>query len=211
MLLFWFAISIFMIACGRKDKSLCQYKLEQLISDTIEIAITNYSDTLTEVRDKVKDSTFSTGVYSFDKKKNLRFYGFFINENQYRYSEEYDAKGSLIRKEGTPLLEYRLWKTNMDTVLVNVFLFSLNKKYENIEIVTSKGDTIRPVYLYKSDFYTNVKCFPFKLSVSKNIDDLAFYAKGTVTNMCTQDKELFRDTTFLGNVSKSLVLGNVSN
>jgi hypothetical protein len=186
---------IFVVSCKNKDKNLCQYKLDQLTSDTIEVIISNQNDTLFEVRDKVRDSTFSAGLYTFDKKKNLRFYGFFINENQYRYSEEYDINGNVIRKEGTPLVEYRLWKNNEDTIIFNAFLFSLNKKYEDIEIQTNKGDTIRPPYLYKSDFYTNVKCFPFKLPASKNINSLILYASGTIINSCTQEKESFADTT----------------
>lgn len=195
ILLFCFAIYAFTISCGNKDSTSCQYKLEQLTSDTVVAVLINHYDTLTEVRDKVKDSTFSTGVYSFDEKRNLRFYGFFINENEYRYSEEFDLKGNLIRKEGTPLLEYRLWKKNDDTVLFNCFLFSLNKKYEDIEIVTSYGDTIRPTHLYKSDFYTNVKCFPFKLAGLKKINNLIFYAQGVIVNTCTQGREYFSDTT----------------
>lgn len=191
----YFVAIAFVISCKNSDSNLCHYKLKQLVSDTLETVITIQNDSLTEVRDKVKNSTFSSGVYTFDKSNNLRFYGFFITENQYRYSEEYDSKGNIVRKQGTPLVEYRLWKKNGDTVLFNVFLFSLNKKYEDIEIVSNNADTIRPLYLYKSNFYTNVKCFPFKLPVSKKINDLILYTRGVIINTCTQTKEYFSDTT----------------
>lgn len=181
-------------ACKYKDKTPCQYRLDQLlIIDTPKVAITYYNDTLTEVRDKTENT--STGLYTFDQKKNLRFYGFFVKENQYRYSEEYDSKGNIIRKEGTPLAEYRLWKGNNDTVLFNIFLFSLNKKYEEIEVISNMRDTIRPKYLYKADIYSNMKCFAFKLPIVKTINDLVLYTKGTVINTCTQEKESFSDTT----------------
>lgn len=186
--------SVFFLSCRNDDNTSCQYKLEQLlVIDTPNTIITYQNDTLIEVRDKGKGSP--SGLYAFDEKKNLRFYGFFINDNEYRYSEKYDAKGNIIEKEGSPLAEYRLWKGSNDTVLFNVFLFSLNKKYEDIEIITNNRDTIRPKYLYKADIYSNMKCFPFKLPVAKNISDLVFYAKGIVVNTCTQEKEPFSDTT----------------
>ena len=183
----------FLLSC-KNDNALCQYKLEQLlVIDTPNTVITYQNDTLTEVRDKRKD--YPSGVYTFDKKKRLRFYGFFVNENEYRYAENYDTKGNIIEKEGAPLVEYRVWKRSNDTVLFNVFIFSLNKKYEDIEIVTNSQDTIRPKYLYQSDIYSNMKCFPFKLPVAKNINDLVLYARGFIINTCTKEREPFSDTT----------------
>ena len=195
VLLLIFIIAISVISCKSKDSTVCQYKLAELLqSDSPKVVVTYQNDTLYEVKDKVKDNSFSSGVYTFDKKRNLRFYAFFVNENQYRFSEEYDSMGNLIKCEGTPLVEYRLWKRNNDTVLFNAFLFSLNKTYENIEIITNSQDTIRPNLLYKSDIYTNMKCFSFTLPIAKNINELILYSKGVVTNVCTQQKEFFSDT-----------------
>jgi hypothetical protein len=184
----------FLLSCKDDNDASCQYKLEQLlVIDTPNTVITYKDDTLMEVRDNLKESP--SGLYTFDNKKNLRFYGFFVNENEYRYSEKYDAKGNIIEKEGTPLVEYRVWKRSNDTVLFNVFLFSLNKKYEEIEIITNNLDTIRPKYLYKADIYSNMKCFPFKLRVAKKLNDLELYARGFIINTCTQEKVPFSDTT----------------
>lgn len=194
--LFFYIIIIVVLfhSCKNEKGTPCQYKLEQLlVVNTPNTVIAYQNDTLTEVRDN--RDTSPSGLYTFDGKEKLRFYGFFVNENEYRYSEKYDAKGNIIEKEGTPLTEYRLWKGNNDTVLFNAFLFSLNKKYEDIEIITSMGDTIRPKYLYKADIYSNMKCFPFKLPVAKNMSDLVLYAKGVIINTCTQEKESFSDTT----------------
>lgn len=195
--LFFSFISIFiLLSCNRKnDNQLCQYKLNQLLSsDTPKVFISFQNDTLIEVKDQVKNS-FSLGLYTFDGKRDLRFYAFFVNENQYRYSEEYDSIGNILQKEGTPLLEYRLFKGNSDTIIFNTSLFSLNKKYENIELITSTHDTIKPQYLFKSNFYTNVKCFSFKLPVANIINDLVIYTTGTIVNVCSQKSESFTDTT----------------
>lgn len=189
----------FLYSCRSKESKSCQYRLEQLVAvDTPNTIVTYRNDTLTEVRDK-KGSTPS-GLYTFDKNGRLRFYGFFVNENEYRYSEVYDDLGNIIEKEGTPLAEYRLWEGSNDTILFNAFLFSLNKRYEDIEIISSKGDTILPKYLFKADIYSNMKCFSFKLRVAKNINELVLYTKGVVVNTCTEERGSFSDTTSFAEV-----------
>lgn len=179
----------------------CIYRLEELlINDTPKVVKEIINDTIIEVRDFNRDNlSYSMGQYSFDKQQNLRFYGFFVNENQYRYSEEYDSFGNIIKKEGSPLLEYRIFEKQNDTILFNVFLFALNKKYENIQVITNERDTIRPDFLYKSDIYSNVKCFAFKLKVVK-LNNLICYAHATIQNSCTNQKETFFDTTSFKNV-----------
>lgn len=199
-------ISIYFISCDNNNdvsKPKCYYKLEQLINiDTPEINITYPNDTIIEVQDKVKDSS-SFGLYTFDKEKNLRFYGFFIDQANYKYSEEYDSSGNLIKTEGSPLVEYRLWKQNKDTIVFTISLFALNKKFEEIEIVSNRKDTIRPKYLFKSNIYSNVKCFSFKLPILNNKDSLTLYARGIIINTCTLKKENFSDTAL---IDKKLVL-----
>lgn len=189
-------IVTFFIACNNKEEASCYYRFNELLdSNKKNLIITYNTDTLIEVQDKVKDSTYSFGVYSFDKRENLKFYGFFIDSTHYKYSEEYDSYGNITKKQGPPLVEYRLFKEDKDTILFNAYLFSLNKKYEDIEIISNNQDTIRPKYLYKADIYSNVKCFPFKLPVAENITDLVLYARGVIINTCTQEKESFSDTT----------------
>lgn len=180
---------------GRGNR--CQYKLNDLLSlEAPSVSSKILDDTIIEATDNVGDFiSFGRGFYTFDKKENLRFYAFFQNESHYRYSEEYDSVGNLIKKEGTPLVEYRLWRKENDSILFNVSLFALNKKYLNIEVVTNKGDTIRPNYLFKSSIYSNVKCFAFKLKMNNGVRDLICYTRIEVQNTCTSKKYFFRDTT----------------
>jgi hypothetical protein len=189
---------IYCLGCTSNNKNdLCKYEFEKIFSsDTPSMASKIIDDTIVEVSDKILDSSFITkGIYVFDKKMHLRSYSFFVNDSNYRYSEEYDSNGFLINTEGTPLLEYRIWKKSSDTILFNVSLFALNKKYENIEIITNNGDTIRPVYLFKSNLYSNVKCFSFKLKLLNGISNLICYASGTFQNNCSLQKNDFIDTT----------------
>ncbi|MEN9548986.1 MAG: hypothetical protein RIR12_1577 [Bacteroidota bacterium] len=202
-------ICLLSLSCISGNEKECHYTYDQLMKDSIPLNVTALSDTVIEVRDKVKDSSFSTGLYLFDGKKNLRFYGFFPNNDEFKYSEEYDEKGRLIKSEGNPLVEYRLFKGKKDSVVFSVFLFSLNKKYEGIELTSNMNDTIRPKYLFKSDFYSNVKCFAFALSNQRNFDSLIFYAHGSVTNLCTGLNSDFNDTTYFKGGYK--ISGNVSN
>jgi hypothetical protein len=77
IILSFFTVLIAFIACNNNTNVvLHQYTLKQLLNtDSAKLIVTNY-DTLTEVKDKVKDSTFF-GLYTFDRKGNLRFYAFF--------------------------------------------------------------------------------------------------------------------------------------
>ncbi|MDI3322739.1 hypothetical protein [Pinibacter soli] len=185
------------ICCKEKKNRECLYTLDNLLkNDSPRAVVVNSTDTLTEVRDLTKDN--SSGLYVFDKNKNLKLYAFLRRDSVYKYLEEYDSKGQLIKKEGSPLIEYRIWKIdNNDSLLFNVSLFALNKKYEDIKLVTNIGDTIRPVNLYKSPFYTNVKVFPFKVSKNKIAGSLIIYAQISFENLCTYKKELVYDTTYL--------------
>jgi hypothetical protein len=189
-----------MFSCKEKTNENCHYTLEQLINDSTSVKFTYQNDTLTEIRDIGKDSS-TYGLYLFDKDKNLRFYAFFVDsKEQYRYSEQYDSIGNLVKKEGSPLVEYRLFKGQKDTVIFDASLFSLNKKYEKIEIISNNLDTINPIYLYKSNFYSNVNSFEFKLPVVNNISSLILTANLEFTNTCNQQKESFRDTVSFKNV-----------
>lgn len=194
VLLISFIMICFIISCKKNEKSYCQYKLKQLLAiDTPQVSITYKDDSIIEVREKTKNGF--GGMYRFDREDNLRFYGFFINDTQFYYSEEYDHKGNIIQTEGVPMVSFDVFrKKNNDTVLFTGSLYSLNKKYEEIEIISNNKDTIRPKLLYKSDLYTNMKEFYFTLPIAKSINDLVFYATGTVISMCNQGKESFNDT-----------------
>jgi hypothetical protein len=190
----------FILSCNNNEPIYCQYSLSQLLAiDTPQVSITYKDDSIIEVREKAKGGF--GGLYRFDHKKNLRFYGFFINDNHFYYSEEYDSKGNVFQKEGVPIVSFDVWrKRDNDTVLFTGSLFSLNKKYEDIEIISNNKDTIRPHLLYKSEIYTNMKEFYFTLPIARKINDLVFYATGAVINTCNQKREFFSDTVSFNRV-----------
>jgi hypothetical protein len=180
--------------CNNKPrKSSCHYNLNQLlISDTPKVIITYQNDTLTEVRDRINEK--SGGIYTFDKNKNLRYYAFMIDSLQYQYSEEYDIDGNVINRIGKPLVMHQLQKEKNDTVSFVISLFSLNKKYGGIQVVSNRGDTIEPGFLYKNKFYSNLKCFFLKLPVAKDINNLMLYTNVNLINTCSNLDESFSDT-----------------
>ena len=187
-------ISLILISCNNQEKQNCQYKLSTLISnDSPKVKISFQNDTLVEVRDIVKDSS-TYGLYTFDYNHNLRFYAFMIIGNKYRYSEEFDSNGNLIKKEGNPFLEYKVFKGVKDTLIFEISLYAFRKKYEDIEIMTNKLDTITPQYLFKSNLYTNIKCFSFKLPFKNRIKDLIFYVEGVVIDECKNERQIYKDT-----------------
>ncbi|HEV7781425.1 MAG TPA: hypothetical protein VGO58_09170 [Chitinophagaceae bacterium] len=191
IVLFVFLCSL--ISCKRNEIAPCQFRLNQLlIGDTSKITVTYEGDTIVQVRDKSANNF--GGIYRFDQHKNLRFYGFFIDSNKYYYSEVFDSKGNLLEKEGVPLVAFEVFKKGRDTVLFVGSLFSLNKSYDSLEIITNRNDTIRPEFLYKSDFYSNTKEFYVKLSSLTSLKELIFFVRGAVINTCTGQEEIFRDT-----------------
>jgi hypothetical protein len=89
---------------------------------------------------------------------------------------------------------HQLQKENNDTVSFVISLFSLNKKYGGIQVVSNRGDTIEPGFLYKNKFYSNLKCFFLKLPVAKDINNLMLYTNVNLINTCSNLDESFSDT-----------------
>lgn len=170
-----------------------QYTMEQLLSsDSAKVIVSYKNDTLTEMRDKTETSSYS--LYTFDKKHNLRFYAFFTSPDKYSYSESFDSLGNLTKREGSLLVQYFITKEQNDTVVFTPSFFSLNKKFNGIEIVSNKGDTIYPQNLYKSKKYSNVKCFTFNLPVTKANNTLVLYSKIDIIDMHSNKRKVIRDT-----------------
>ena len=196
-----FGFVVFLVwSCNSGHNNGCAYTVRDILKiDTPAIRIGYRNDTLTEVRDVGRDS--SMGIYTFDGRGILRFYGFFTDEEHYRFSEEYDQDGNIISHEGSPLLEYRLSKQKNDTVLFNASLYSLKRKYQELLITSNQNDTIRPEHLFKSDYYSNVKTFAFKIRAKSNINNLILYAHGTYLNECNQVTKSFNDTVYFKHVN----------
>lgn len=189
----------FIAGCSNRNETSCRYRLDELLgSDKPRVVVSYRSDTLIEVQDSGDGKSFNT--YTFDGKGNLKLYAFLTDSTHYKYLEEYDNKG-LVTRIGSPLVEYRLFRKDADTVVFSFYLFSLRKKYEDLEVVSNRQDTIRPEVLYKSDLHTNMKCFSFRLPVAKDMEGLVFFTKGSYTDSCSNKTYSFNDTiSFRGTV-----------
>jgi hypothetical protein len=183
-------------SCKNNDTKPCKYNLDQLLSDTaFKFDITYKYDTIIVVTDIMKDSSSSGSNYVFGNDKKLRRYLFLVNGDEYRYSEEYDNKGNFIKNEGIPLVKYEVFSKNNDTLVFIASLFSLNKKYDGIEIIVNSRDTINIKYLFKSKLYSNMKTFSFKLPFAKAANGVSLYTNGAYINECTAKRLIFSDTT----------------
>jgi hypothetical protein len=186
------AFLFFTVGCSSKNETSCRYRLDELLqSDKPRVVITYRSDTLGEAQDSVNESSFNT--YTFDGKGNLKLYAFLTDSSHFKYLEEYDDTG-LVTRIGSPLVEYRLFRKDADTVIFSFYLFSLRKKYGDMEVISNRKDTIRPELLYKSGLHTNMKCFSFPLPVAKSIEGLVFFTRGSYMDSCTNKTYSFSDT-----------------
>jgi hypothetical protein len=199
------AIVLFLSSCYREKKGNPK-ELDELLKDTTNITIQKRDGNIFRIYDKDMHG-LSGGVYSFDGLGTLRDYTFLDDDRKYSYSEEYDSSGGLLKREGVPLVECRVWNKNKDTTLFMCFFFSMNKKYEDLQITTNKKDTISPILLYKNTLYTNMKSTSFNLPYDvNNINKLVIYIKGRVKDTCSNSIQEFIDTLPFNNVK----FGNIS-
>jgi hypothetical protein len=193
LILLLFILYIALSLGCKKNKNDSTYKLETLLMiDSPKVILSDKSDTLIEY----KDTNDYFGLYTFDKNEVLRLYRFFINEKLYKYLEEYDQYGNVVRREGNPLLFYEISQGIKDTVIFNGYLYGLNSKYEYLWLETNFKDTIEPRNLYQSKKHSNLKCFSIKLPVSYKLDSLIVYTKGTIVNNNNKKKYDFVDTSY---------------
>lgn len=185
------------VSCNNNDLEnvKCDYNFQMLMNyDSLLVKLSSNNDTF-DVEDKIGDNDkYSKGIYRFDENKRLRFYAFYIDDYFYKYSEEYNENGELIHHEGNTLLEYRLVKGINDSVIFNGFISSLKKEYKSIEVYLNNKDTLIIKYLYKSDLYSNVKCFSYKYKVD---NDLNIITKMSFQSNCSNKNYTLFDTTFI--------------
>ena len=175
----------------------CEYKLHNLLKERpfSELTIEKLDDTTILVVDKNFSQTItSKSFYRFDSNNVLRQYSFLLDNTNSNYSENFDSIGNLINKTGDVLLETRIWKKENDTLLFNMFLSALQKEYKDICIIINDTCTIYPKLLYKSQEYSNVKCFSFKKRIvfPNNKKDLSFVISGLFQNNCNKSTDSFR-------------------
>jgi len=192
-----FFLSVTFITCNNFDndqKIMYHYNYKDLLlSDSVRIKIINRTDTSFEAADNVEKDA-SKSIYLFDKKSNLMFYGFYINDSVCHYSESFNYLGMMLERKGKAILECGLFQGQMDTVIFNISIPSLQKKYQDIELLTNFGDTIRPELLFKNESYSNVKIFPFKLNVKQKINELVIFSTFKISDSISSSNYTLRDT-----------------
>lgn len=191
-----------LFSCNNDIKKIKPFTFNDLyIKDSIRVDIhKNIDDSIIEAIDKVKIDSFPFGYYAFYKNGIIKTYKFLTSNVTCRYSEEFDRKGNLIKREGLPLLNHCYRQINKDSVRYTFNFFALNKKYEGVEIITNREDTIKPI-LYDSKAYTNVKCTSFCLPTSKNFNDIEIYTKVNFLDTISHVRTAFIDTVNFKNVS----------
>jgi hypothetical protein len=193
-------VFLFLVSCmdNNIQSKNCQYTLEMLKDYDSSLVHVNEFGNGIAFSDKIGDrENFSKGVYRFDVQGKLRFYGFYMNDTVYKYAESYDAFGNLLEYEGNTLLEYRIQKGDNDSIKFNAFVSSLSKRYTEIDIIIDNKDTIRPPFLYKSDIYSNVKCFSYQYKVNGKVKEISVVAKMSFVNICSEASFTLYDTTII--------------
>lgn len=153
----------------------------------------NFGEKGYEVIDKGSDIGVK-GFYKFDKNQNLIFYAFLLSDsNEYNFSIEYDKFGSEIKTTGNEVIQWYFRKVNSDSIRATFFLYTINRKYQNIKVI---ADRTHKVDLVESPIFSNIigGAFYFRL---KDITREKIYIEGQRINVCNQSKIEFKDSAFI--------------
>jgi hypothetical protein len=148
-----------------------------------------------EFRDKGKDSV-TGGYYIFYPNKNLKSYQFFTDMHTYVYAEQYDSAGNITKIEGNPTVLNTAQLINDDSLLIKLYLFSLNKNYTKINITTNDGRILNPKP-FNDSLYSNMKSVYFSYNHLKDQRNLTSYISAQYEDRCTREKKNFKDSIVL--------------
>jgi hypothetical protein len=185
-------------SCDFSKKKDCIYSVNDLIKNNEgKVIVPLNQNQKVEIHDRgIGTDSIAGGVYIFDESRCLKQYMFSNSDSSYSYKEDYDKSGRLFKIEGTPIVESRIIRKQVDSVFLVFFFFALNKKYDGIEVATNHNDIIPKILMYKSKYYSNMKCIMIGLPISKTNDKLEIYTKGSVTDTISKLEHSFSDTTF---------------
>ncbi len=188
---------LFVCSCNQKhDNTNCAYQVRDFINvyDTSRYKIKVYFDEgMTEIKDR-NTTVIERGIYKFDEKNILRFYGFLINEtNGYHFGVDYDSLGNETERVGSEVVQWYFRKINDDTVRVTFLLFGLNNHYEQLTMQYPNGK-IEQLELIKSERFSNLIGSSLDFAKRQNGAGLSLYIKGYRINDCTQTKTAFKDS-----------------
>jgi hypothetical protein len=197
-----FAIALlFLLGCSeRKPSCINPDLILETSSEKVFIADSTQSK-IFSIRDKGID-TFKGGQYFFYANGCLQSYKFFQTSQAYTYNEEYSNNGSLIRIEGSPLVERKIHQLNKDSLIIDLLFFELNKTYSNIKVRTSKGNSENRIELKDDELYSNMKRAAFGLNVS-NVKEIQVYITGSWRDKSSKKENSISDTISLFKDSNS--------
>jgi hypothetical protein len=195
---------LFAISCNSKQNNefknenrinrKCVYTVNDFVQSNKEYKYTkNIYPDFTEIIDSNKLQV-AKGIYKFDQRGILRFYGFIIDkQNNCDFTVEYDSLGKETNSTGSEVIQWRLKKINKDSLNVTFLLFALNKSYSDINI--EFGETkFNDLKLFAFNELTNVVGSQIEI---KFIPGKTIYISGYRRVNCTLENKFFRDSTIL--------------
>ena len=193
-----FLFSIFLFSCTQniKDNNICKNDIESLFAkyDSNKFEIRKFEN-LIELLDR-PNPTGERGIYKFDDKNNLRFYGYLVNEkNDYFFSVEYDSLGNEIYKSQPNVVRWFVAKTTADSLRVSFLLYANNYTYRDIFIdyLSSK----KSIPLFKSKYFSNL--IAGDLDIKKS-NSGKIYISGFKKSKCSNKEIPFSDSTIIPKV-----------
>ncbi|RZJ99580.1 MAG: hypothetical protein EOO43_26205 [Flavobacterium sp.] len=148
--------------------------------------------------DKGFDS-LRAGIYDFYENDNLKSYSFFVDSNTYTYKEDYDSSGKVYKLEGSPLVYKKVKFVTDDSVFIKLYLFSLQKEYNNLSANTSTGKVIS-LDLQQDSSFSNMKYSEFGFNLGTK-NSFQVYLNGELKSICSGWTEKLRDTIDLKNLN----------
>lgn len=180
----------------RSDNSNCAYHVQDFIRshDTSQYNLKVYpGEGMTEIKD-TNTSVTERGIYKFDEKNILRFYGFLINENNgYHFGVDYDPSGKEIKRVGSEVIQWYFRKISTDTIRVTFLLFGLHNHYDQIVVRYPNGAN-EQVELMRSDRFSNLLGNSLDFAKLQLNAGRSIYIQGDRINECTQSRTAFKDS-----------------
>lgn len=164
-----------------------QYNISTFITKTI-----GQQGVVSLIESRSKDG--EAGIYTFDKNRNLIFYGFLSDTNNIvNISIVYDSTGKEVNRTGGELANIYLRRLKSDSVAVTIFLVSINRIYKNLSL---RSLNYRKEFgtLFYSDLFSNLISKTINIPFDFRQPKQEFYIEGDRYNTCSKQKKSFIDT-----------------
>jgi len=115
--------------------------MESIYQNNSTILEKSSSENLSPILTEIKKPNNIGGEYLFNESGLLKEYKFYTGDN-YTYAEYYDQKGKIEKSEGIPLVATNIEEVNFDSISINSYFFTFNKKITSIYLIINTSDTI---------------------------------------------------------------------